>query len=259
VSLASVCRSWRNLALVHQELWNTFDAAWSPEYRALMLSHLKSSRIGVDVIIPTEIAFADGEEFPLPARDRWNSLHLTCTPSSPSWAAFMQLAPGLHQLGNLTLDMDAEDPDRAAQINLATLLPNLHTLHVVDIPSSIIWSPLTSKLVNLQFDVVISDRGLRVIFAQCTSLESLSINLVVSNEEGSFEAGGWRNEPLIPPPSLRTLAFHQISPGYLCHVVRYLRAPALENLVLCTMYGSFASSACAGNAQSSTYYQFVSL
>lgn len=223
-----------------------------------MLSRLGSTRIGVDVIIPPETSFAD-RELLLPMQDCWNSLHLTCTPSSPSWVAFTRLAPGLSQLGNLTLDMDAEDPVRAARINLASLLPNLHTLHVIDIPSSIIWSPLTSKLVNLQFDVVISDRGLRVIFAQCTALESLSINLVVSNEEGSFETGGWRNEPLITPPSLRSLAFHQISSRYLCHVVKYLRAPTLENLVLCTMYGSFPGSACAVNAQSSTYYQFVSL
>ena len=258
MSLASVCQSWRNLALVHQELWNTFDAAWSPEYRAFVLSQLKLTHTRVDVIIPTEVAFSAGEEFLLPARDRWNSLHLACTPSSPSWALFVQLAPKLNQLGDLTLDMDAEDPDRAARIHFANLLPNIHTLHVVNIPSTIVWSPLTPKLVNLKFDMVISDKGLRAIFAQCTSLESLCINLVVSNEKGSIDTGGWRNEPLIPPPNLRSLSFHQISSGYLWHLVKYLRAPALENLVLCTMRGSLASSACLESAQNSAYYQFVS-
>lgn len=259
ISLASVCRPWRNLALVHQELWNTFDASWSPEYRALTLSRLESTPSSIDAIIPAEIPFSPGEEFPLPAQNRWSSLHLTCTPLSPSWGLFMRLAPRLHELGNLTLDMDAEDPDTAAQIHVASLLPNLHTLRIVNIPSSIIWTPLTPKLINLWLDVVISDRGLRTIFAQCPLLELLSINLVVSNKDGSLEAGGWSEEPLIPPPNLRSLAFHQISSGYLCHVVKYLHAPALENLVLCTMHGSLSTSACAGDIHNNIYYQFVSL
>lgn len=243
ISLASVCRSWRELALHRAFLWKTYDAAWAPEYGTLM-----SRRAGhgqIDVIMSDANTTV---QMGLPPVEYWNSLSLRCNPFVPSWNVFLQIAPSLQSLKKLTLDMDAGEPEATSEVHLGKFLPNLTTLHVINIPASIIWSPLSAKLTKLRFDIIISDRGLRRILFECTNLESLSLESVVANGGGvvgfasSLEAAGWANEPLVVPPTLRTLTFCQIHAGYVCHLIKWLRAPALKALKIRTMYGTVVDS-----------------
>lgn len=218
--------------------------------------------------MPIDVIMSDvesaGIETQLPRAECWNSLSLTCTPLSSSWELILKLAPSLGRLPNLTLNMDASEPAFVAGVDFNALLPGLRTLHIVNIPSSIVWSPLSSRLVSLRFDIVISDRGLRKILVQCTALESLDLEFVVSSGEGqtdlgmAFPGGNWADEPLIAPPSLRTLVFRSIHARYLCHLMKWLRAPTLKDLALCTLRGTVADSQSLQNSWIEIYRSSVS-
>lgn len=254
LAIAAVCRQWRELALGNTALWATFDLSWPQLFGATIVSRMGSRP--VDVIMSTIANSTEGFEH-LPPFHRWRSLHLTCTPSSRSWDVFVELSPNLQHLESLSLDMDASSPGDAEQIQMGSFIPNLLALRVVNIPSSIVWSPLTSKLVDLRFDIIVSDRGLRKILAQCTSLQTLTIHSVV--QEGVAEGRvTWKHAPIIMPSTLRALYFLNIPAAYACHIVRWLQAPSLQELAICTMYGSFPPAACFGSAWTDNYLSFVS-
>ncbi|KAF8308316.1 hypothetical protein DL93DRAFT_1894684 [Clavulina sp. PMI_390] len=253
--LAAVCKSWRDIALRRPQLWDVISLAWSNEYRAIVLD--RSAQRGVDVILPPTIT---PPVLQLPLAEKWLSLHVTCISISSSFEILRTLAPTLHNLPSLTINVEEpfEGTIPVHQMNIFPQLRALRFAHVVNLPHTIMWCPLTPQLRSIRYTIPISDRGLRRIFRECQNLEECVIETVYDDHgTPQDEQVPWGKTPLEAPSSLRILSFRAIRCRYFLHLAKWLRAPRLKELWIGTALNSIPAPECLGSA-SEEYTKFFS-
>lgn len=254
---ASVCRSWRDISIRMQSLWSTFDTAWSPDLANLVMSRAGNFR-QLEVSMSTVPKCVADAAFP--SYERWRFLHLECTPASPTLELFSNTTPNLHHLTSLVIDIDEECVPGATSFNIQNLLPNITHVHIINLPSPMVWTMLTTKLISLTFEMPMSERGFLLILDTCTSLEELYILSITGENRHVILAPNhvWQRSPICVPKSLRALVFLNVSAAYACHIVQHLEAPFLKELGIGTMYGVHSPMAALGNPGARRLCTFVS-